>query len=37
MFADYDELFRITREAWNALPPDRLRTLTHTAWIMHEN
>lgn len=37
VFADYDDLFAAGRDAWNALDKDRLRTLTHTAWLTPVN
>lgn len=32
VYADYDELFAEVARAWNRLAPDRLRSITHTAW-----
>jgi transposase len=33
VYQDYDELFEAIKTAWNSLPPERLRTLTHVQWI----
>ena len=33
VYKDYDELFEAIRLAWNRLEPERLKSLTHTAWI----
>ena len=32
-YKDYDELFEAIKAAWNALPPERLQTLTRVQWI----
>lgn len=34
VFADYDDLFAAVREAWLRLDEPRLRSLTHTPWVM---
>lgn len=37
VFADYDDLFSASREAWNAIDEERLRSICHTPWLTHEN
>lgn len=36
-YADYDDLFDKARQAWNALPTQRIQSLTQTTWIMQVN
>ena len=36
-FADYDDLFDASREAWNKLDEERLCSICHTSWLTHEN
>jgi hypothetical protein len=36
-YADYDELFDATRDAWNALTVDRFRSLCHAHWLAGVN
>lgn len=33
VYKDYDELFEAIKAAWNALEPERLKSLTHTEWV----
>jgi transposase len=33
IYTDYDAIFDAIRAAWNQLEPDRLKSLTRTAWI----
>ena len=37
VFKDYDELFAVLCATWNSLDAERLRSLTRTDWITHEN
>jgi transposase len=37
VYADYDDLFDYTTEAWNRLDQDRLKSITHTSWITDGN
>lgn len=36
VFTDYPHLFRVIRDAWNALSTDRLASLTQINWAEHE-
>lgn len=33
IYKDYDAIFEAIRDAWNRLNPERLKSLTRTAWI----
>lgn len=37
VFVDYDELFAVSRDAWNALDESRLRSICQTDWLTHED
>jgi len=37
VFADEAEIDRACKQSWNRLTPERLKTLTATAWLTHEN
>ncbi len=37
VFKDYDHLFDTTRDAWNAIPEDRFKSLCHEAWLERTN
>jgi transposase len=37
VFTDYGDLFAACRDAWNQLDESRLRSLTQTTWLTHEN
>jgi transposase len=37
VYKDYDEIFDAIKTAWNKLTPDRLASITRTAWISREN
>ena len=34
---DYEELFDVTKKAWNQISPDRFQSICNTAWVKHEN
>lgn len=36
VFLDYDDLLASTREAWNSLTNERLRSVCRTGWLTHE-
>lgn len=33
VYRDYDELFAVTRDAWNSIPEERFRSLCHERWV----
>jgi hypothetical protein len=33
VYKDYDHVFDATGEAWNAIDPDRFKTLCHESWL----
>lgn len=35
VYIDYDDLFEAVSQSWRQLPPERLQSLTATAWIKH--
>lgn len=37
VFADEAEIDAAIADSWNALTPERLRSITATAWLTHEN
>lgn len=37
VFEDAAAIDRACRESWNKLTPDRLKSITATAWLTHEN
>jgi transposase len=37
LYRDYEAIFQALPKAWNSRSPQRLASLTHTAWITHEN
>lgn len=36
VFRDYDDLLTSSREAWNSLPEECLRSICQTEWVTHE-
>lgn len=36
-FEDEADIDEACRESWNKLTPERLKTITATSWLMHEN
>ena len=36
VFRDYDDLLVSSREAWNSLPEECLRSICQTEWVTHE-
>ena len=37
VFKDESEIDQACKESWNKLTPERLKTITRTQWITHEN
>lgn len=37
VFKDYDDLFAVSRDAWNKLTEDDLRSICHTTWVATAN
>ncbi len=37
VYKDYEELFDVTKNAWNKISPDRFRSICKTSWVKHEN
>ena len=37
VFEDEADIDRACRESWNRLTPERLKTITATSWLTHEN
>ena len=37
VYKDYEELFDVTKNAWNKISPDRFRSICNVSWVKHEN
>ena len=37
IYKDYQEIFDVTKEAWNKINQNQFKSICHTKWIMHEN
>lgn len=37
VYKDYEELFDVTKNAWNKISPDRFRSICNASWVKHEN
>lgn len=37
VYKNYEELFDVTKNAWNKISPDRFCSICNTSWVKHEN
>ena len=37
IYKNYQEIFDVTRDAWNKITQDRFKSICHTSWVTHEN
>lgn len=37
VYKDYEELFDVTKNAWNKISPERFCSICNASWVKHEN
>lgn len=37
VYKNYQEIFDVTKDAWNKISQNQFKSICHTSWIMHEN
>lgn len=37
VYKNYQEIFDVTKNAWNKISQNQFKSICHTSWIMHEN
>ncbi len=37
VYKNYQEIFDVTKDAWNKISQNQFKSICHTSWVMHEN